>query len=152
MIMDYRVVRAGAGVVTALLCACASGRLGPNLVADQVGPRVVVPAVAPDSLPAGFYDDTNVVTVAGRPGPFIKNVVLVLFLPAAPQHERQAAIDSVQGTVIGGVRLSPRDGLYVVSLPHDPSQERVFRAARVLTRLPGVTSALPDYVFVPSRY
>ena len=126
--------------------------LGCSAATLRAPARVPVPATAPDTLPAWIYDDSSIVTAPDRPGSFIKNLVLVLFSPTAPQEQRQAAIDSVRGVVVGGVRLNSRDGLYLVALPDDPTQASLFRAIRVLTGMPGVTSALPDYVFIgPTR-
>lgn len=146
----------GLSLLIYAVTACGGGRLSgipPRQSNEQQGPAShLVPAVSPDTQPAWIYDDTSIVTAPNRPGPFIKNLVLVLFSPNAPQEQRQAAIDSVKGVVVGGVRLNSRDGLYLVALRDDPTQAFLFRALGILAGMPGVSSALPDYVFVPSRY
>lgn len=101
-----------------------------------------VPAVAPNSVPSWVEADTSLVTDARAPMyRFVKNVVTVTFKPGTTQQERSAAINRVAGTVIGGYRLNGVDGVYVVQLTADPTNDRVFDALRVLNSDAAVSAA-----------
>jgi hypothetical protein len=108
-----------------------------------------VPATAPDSVPAGYYDGSNLVRNPARLSAyFYRDIVAVLSKPTATIAQRQAAVDSVNGTVIGGLPLcGAGDGLYLVRLPHDSTNNRPLDAATKLKGLPGVGAAAPDLVF-----
>lgn len=77
-----------------------------------------VPLIPPDSLPAGLYDSVNLLvdTIVTR-GPIVRNVIALDFLPTASAAQRQALVDSIGGTVIGGIRTSASEGVYLVRLP-----------------------------------
>jgi hypothetical protein len=78
-------------------------------------PKSTVPATPPDSQPTGLYDASNVVDDSMTTGwPVLKNVVTITFHDAATPAQRQALIDSVGGTVIGGGRTSATTGFYYV--------------------------------------
>jgi hypothetical protein len=83
----------------------------------------VVSALPPNNVPVGLYDDTNIVVnnaYLGRNA--IKNTILVLFKATATQAQRQAAVDSVKGVVVGGHPLFPNaDGTYLVRVANDAS-------------------------------
>ena len=98
-----------------------------------------VPAVAPDAVPSWLSADTSLVTDPRAPNLlFSKNVITVTFKPGTTQQQRSAAISGVAGTVIGGYRLNDVDGVYVVQLTADPTNDRVFDAIDVLTSDPAV--------------
>jgi hypothetical protein len=152
------------GACVAASSACSPGRVPPPRPDDAgntavAGPvsqgkgRQVVPARAPDTVPAWIYDDSSIVRVPDRrPDPFVKDLIAVLFAPSASQAQRQAAIDAVDGTVVGGARLNGVDGLYLVSLPRDTTHSRLFQAMVTLKAMPGVVSAQPDYIYAdPTR-
>jgi len=105
--------------------------------------RRAVPAVAPETIPAWAGADSNrLVDPAGVRSAVARNVVQVMFVPGAPQADRQAAVDLVGGAVIGGRRyLDEGGGLYLVQVPGDSTGERVLRAIRLLATLPQVTDA-----------
>ena len=92
----------------------------------------IVPPFAPDRVPSWVGHDSSLVNDARGLSPFSKNLVVVTFRPSTTQQERAAAIASIAGVVIGGTRLNDVDGLYVVQLPADPTNNRVFDALRVL--------------------
>ena len=80
----------------------------------------VVPLVAPDSEPQWLYDDSSWTHDARWPGtPFMRDIVLMRIAVDASQAERQAIVDAVHGTVVGGSRFTvdPPDGLYLVRTP-----------------------------------
>lgn len=82
-----------------------------------------VSLVPPDSQPAALYADTNVViNNSYLGGKAVKNTILVLFKVTATQAQRQAAIDSVKGVVVGGDQFLPnQDGYYLVRIANDAS-------------------------------
>ncbi|HEX6943960.1 MAG TPA: hypothetical protein VF128_13605 [Gemmatimonadaceae bacterium] len=100
-----------------------------------------VPAVAPDTAPAGFLDEANLVSDARSPNRFVRDVVVVLFRVGTNQAARTDAITSVSGEVIGGIRMNDVDGLYYVRLAADPTNNRVFEAIRILQGHPAVAAA-----------
>ncbi|MGH7712889.1 MAG: S8 family serine peptidase, partial [Gemmatimonadaceae bacterium] len=79
--------------------------------------RSIVPAVPPDSQPAGMFDPSNVVyDSATIGGPILRDIISLVFQESATQGQRQALIDSVAGTVVGGALTSPTSGYYYVRL------------------------------------
>jgi hypothetical protein len=73
-------------------------------------------------------------------------VLSVVFAVGASQSERQAAIDLVDGTVIGG--LNPGgDGSYYVRVEGDGTIETIFEVAHTLNALPQVALAGPYTVW-----
>jgi hypothetical protein len=121
-----------------------------SVTAPGAAPRAnPVPATAPDSVPRGYYDASNLVRNTARLSvSFYRDIVAVLFKPTATIAQRQAVVDSVSGTVIGGLPLcGAGDGFYLVRLPHDSTNNRPLDAAAKLMGLPGVGAAAPDFVF-----
>lgn len=105
-----------------------------------------VPPTAPDTVPQGLYDSANVVPYApGSKGGFLRGILLVVFEPEATPAERQEAIDAVDGEVVGGIRMDPLEGYYVVRVQGDTFHELLAVIAR-LEALPQVEFARPDYV------
>jgi hypothetical protein len=87
-------------------------------------PTSIVPAEAPDTVPAWVYADSNI--VSGSPyvsAPFLRDIIVVTFRPSAPQAERQAAIDLVGGVVVGGTRAPGAEGLLRQSSDSGPRQD-----------------------------
>jgi subtilisin family serine protease len=99
-----------------------------------------VPAVAPDSVPASVQDTANIVTDVRSPLPFSRDVVVVRFKTGASQAARSAAIQRVSGIVIGGLRGEASDGGYIIQLPPDPTNDRVFDAMSALESDTAVSS------------
>jgi Subtilase family len=106
-----------------------------------------VPPASPDSLPADLYADANVATdLNGLTGTYVRNMATVLFEPGATLEERQAALDQVRGTTIGGERMPYGDGVYYVRLPADSTARAIVSAVDLLNTLPQVASAAPRFI------
>ncbi|MFN8575090.1 MAG: hypothetical protein U0132_23760, partial [Gemmatimonadaceae bacterium] len=100
---------------------------------------------AKDSLPPWVVADINMVKHSRRHGDwFARNVVTILFQASATLAQRQAAIDSVGGIVVGGIRAAGTpDGRYLVLVASDSTGNGVFAAIDRLQRLPYVLFAGP---------
>jgi hypothetical protein len=97
----------------------------------------LVPAVAPDSTPAWFRDDSSWVK-----GTVLKGVLGVRFSDSATAVARSAAIDSVGGAIIGGSHLDGTDrGEYFLRVPGGQTVLSLDSLAKVLGRQQGVTFA-----------
>jgi len=98
-----------------------------------------VPSNAPDSVPAWLYDDSSQLRGANARGRHIsKYTILVSFNYGTAQLLRQAAIDSVRGTVIGGYGPSV---YYIVLVPSDSTGALLLAAEATLRRQPQVSDA-----------
>jgi hypothetical protein len=139
------------GAGWALLVAIAAGS-SPRSGATQKA--VPVPALPPDSIPATLYDDSSLVLNSTRlPAPFVRDVVALLFVRGTPQPDRQAAVDLVNGEVIGGEPFPDGDGYYLVRVPGDGTDGPVFDAIARLEALPQVELATLDMlVEEPTNY
>jgi hypothetical protein len=107
-------------------------------------PEVAGFAAAPDSVPAWLRSDSSVAGPSRYiPAKFARNIVAIRFRAEATPAERRAAIDLVDGRLIGGDRES---GVYLVRV-NDPGDGSVIeRAAERLRALPYVVLAIPNYV------
>lgn len=78
-------------------------------------------------------------------GHLVRNKLWVRFKPTATEDDRQAAIDSVDGVVVGGSDIGV-DGLYYVRIPAPPNTRSgpVRHAMAILANLPQVARVLPD--------
>ncbi len=108
----------------------------------------VVPPVAPDSVPLAIWNalhaPSNMAPGDARlTGPFPRNLVLVEFQPSASPSQRQAAIDLVNGAVIGGIRLGS-DGWYYVQITDDGTTGPLWAAVDQLSALPYVRNAMAE--------
>jgi hypothetical protein len=93
-----------------------------------------VPAVAPDSEPAWFAIDSNR-TASG----VMKRVLDLRFLAGATPEQKQAAVDSVGGIVVGGYHLSNDPvGVYIIHMPTVTTDSGLLARRLVLRRQPGV--------------
>jgi hypothetical protein len=77
----------------------------------------------------------------------VRSLVQILFKAAAPQRERQQAIDLIGGLVVGGFRITD-DGEYFVRIPGS-TYDDIQAAVRKLRALPQVEHASP--LFANSR-
>ena len=115
-----------------------------------------VPAVAPDTVPEGFYDSTNVMLNSpyfGLSRRLVKDVVAIRFTSAATREERQAAVDVIQGEVVGGYRPSPdMEGSYFVRIDDDGTGLQMRAAVDTLMKLPTVATIKPEYLWLPSEF
>lgn len=93
-----------------------------------------VPPVAPDTVPADFYDDSNFVVVpALSPRPILRHIVAVWFKRSATQTQRAAEVESVSGVVVGGSRIQGLDdGAYLIRLARDSTHANISAARSVL--------------------
>jgi len=105
-------------------------------------PGAVVPAIPPDSYPTALIDSLGFVEMAATGRQFVRGMIMVGFEPSITQAQRQAAIDQIRGTVVGGKRQSADEGYYYVRLPGDGSYEEIEQALAVLLALPQVEIAL----------
>jgi len=115
------------------LCRATPGgqaRLKFGVTGDTIGR---VPAVPPDTLPAWFANDSSYLD--GGSGPQ-KRVIVLQFAPSATQAQRQAAVDAVSGTVVGGSRMGASDGFYAVYVPGAVTLEGLDSAIVVLKHQP----------------
>lgn len=100
------------------------------------------PAGPPDSVPAGLYSPSSVVEDPDLPGSrYVRDVVVILFRATSTQAERQTAVASISGTVIGGHRLFGVDGYYLVRVHGDTSIRSAKSAVAKLRTLPQVEEA-----------
>jgi hypothetical protein len=102
-----------------------------------------VPETPPNFRPPTLDDDL----VPDANGDLVSTTVLsVTFAVGATQTERQAAIDLVHGTVIGGLN-SGGDGWYYVRVEGDGTIETIFEIAHTVDALPQVYLAAPYTVW-----
>lgn len=110
-----------------------------------------VPAVAPDTLPAGLSDYKNVAYDSSGGLPYVRHHLLVYFHDRATQAQRQSAIAALTGVVVGGARNATGDGCYLVRVPADSSAATVDAAVRLLTARPEVRLASRYHVSAVRR-
>ncbi|MFW6206908.1 MAG: hypothetical protein ACOC5J_03135 [Gemmatimonadota bacterium] len=115
-------------------------------IEEELVLEFTVPAVAPDTVPEGFYDEDNfrmsATCVTGR---MLRGIVVVTFAEGTTQAEKQEAIDLIDGEVVGGIR--PRDdieGYYYVQVEEDPEGQILCDAIETLTNLPQVGNVTPS--------
>ena len=100
----------------------------------------LVPAEAPDTIPAWVRADSNLTGPSTSiPVRFRKNLLIVQFHREASQLDRQAAVDLVRGTVVGG------DGsIYLVRVTDPGDGSELVKAGKQLQALLRVLAASPD--------
>jgi hypothetical protein len=115
-----------------------------------------VPAAAPDQVPLEEVEDSrqpeNIVTNDPRfPGRVVRNKLWLLFRDSASVEQRQAAVDLVQGVVIGGREFGPNP-YYYLRIPANPDSGAGPLAAiiRTLAGLPQVQHVMADAVTGPA--
>jgi hypothetical protein len=115
-----------------------------------------VPVPAPEEVPLDELEDSrapdNIVTNDPRiPGRLVRNKLWLLFRDSASAEQRQAAVDLVQGVVIGGRRIGPSP-YYYLRIPANPDSGGGPLAAviRTLAALPQVQHVMPDVVTGPA--
>ncbi len=100
------------------------------------------PATAPDYVPQGLFDSLGTLASPdGHGAPWVRSIVSIGFELGASQAERQSAIDSIGGTVVGGFRIGD-DGGYYVRIPGTTITETQATLA-TLRSLPQVEFASP---------
>ena len=132
-----------------LLAACGgSTPVSERAPAAPAPQRARVPAQTPDTVPAWVYDHAHWEEDSPlMSGTFLRNMVLVVFQAGATQPERQAAVDLINGEVVGGVRAFGDEGFYFVRIADDGTAGPLFRAMGLLESLPQVSIASPELIF-----
>lgn len=104
-----------------------------------------VPMIPPDSFPRALVVDSNMVFAPAQSTFRVaKNALLLMFVAGATSAQRQAAVDLIAGTVVGGFRLfGDGDGEYVIQVAPHPQAATVFTAIAALQALPYVAHATP---------
>ena len=118
----------------------------------EASESAAIPASAPDSIPTALWDSlsrpANVLqdppTVTGS---VIRDLIYVRFLAGTSVGDRQAAIDLVHGTVVGGLPLGDPEHFYAIRLPYvlgpgDSTSGPILRAQATLSQLPTVSSVV----------
>jgi hypothetical protein len=121
----------------------------PRLVLELAG--TASPFELPDSMAAWVFADTNIsVGTAFISGPHAKRVVVVRFHPTTEASDRDAAISTVGGTVVGGHPVGVGyEGYYYVQVIDDGLGAGVRAAADELGSNPHVVAATPAYMIEP---
>jgi hypothetical protein len=88
--------------------------------------------------PSNISEGDSVIT-----GPFPRDVLWVWFQDGAGQPERQAAIDLIHGTVVGGAPIRP-GGIYHVRIHANGTTGPLQRAIAALKTLPQIRLATVD--------
>lgn len=115
---------------------------GVGAATDRRDQRPRVPAQAPDTVPAGLFDESNIRgTSACVTGPLVRGIVVLTFREGATQAERQEAIDGIQGEVIGGRHRGSGEGYYYVRVEDDEDGQVLCQAFEHLNALPQVRRA-----------
>jgi hypothetical protein len=114
-----------------------------------------VPAQAPAAVPLDEVEDSrspaNVVTQDPRfPGRVARNKLWLAFRHDATPDQRQAAVDAVQGVVVGGRRIGTV-AYYYLRIPANPDSGGgpLEQAIRALAIMPQVQHVMPDNVALP---
>lgn len=140
-----RAMALGISILTSVIAAGCHDPITP--VARLPQGRVDVSATPPDGVPDGLASPSNIVANPTRfPESFVRDVVIVLFQPDATVAQRTDALARVNGTVIGGIRLTATDGYYLVRLPADPTSNAPLDAVDSLSRNPVVRHASVDFI------
>lgn len=100
-----------------------------------------VPDVVPDSVPSELFAD-SVMAVGPGGSRWSLSTFAVAFAPEADAAARAAAIGSVGGAVVGGVRLLDEFGYYLVRVEHGPTHAEVQAAIDALAARSDVESVV----------
>jgi hypothetical protein len=130
-----------------LMTAIAAALFGA-LPAVSMAQRPPVPALPPHSVSATLWDSVHAPANMVQPDehlghPYARSLLLVWFHGGATQPERQAAIDAVDGTLIGGISLT-RGGIYYVRIEDDGTTGPLWKAIEKLKTLLQVEDVHPD--------
>lgn len=115
----------------------------------ETEPTARVPALPPQadmspSVAAEIYATSNIVQGDSvELGPYPRDLIRLWFKNTASQADRQAAVDSVNGEVVGGYRFND-GGVYYVRIQHDGTAGPLHAAIDKLSALPQVRHAAPD--------
>lgn len=95
--------------------------------------------ISPDSVSTLYSFPNTVLSHPRLSGPYPRSLVLVGFQPGATREERQSAINTISGRVIGGLGQD-----YVVVIPDSGTADPLWRAVDRIEGLPQVHHASPD--------
>jgi hypothetical protein len=138
-------------VLALAVLSCSRGALPSTALLEAEpcpGQRPRVPDLPPEGTPASvaaeIYAPENLLLESPHMRrPFPRDVLLIWFQYGATQRQRQAALDTICGEVIGGERFG-QGGYYHVRIRGDDTGDRLFRAINLLRRLPQVAEATVD--------
>ena len=125
-----------------------SGQLAFGIQTNEV--IVGMPATAPNVRPAWPSHDSS----KTFDGLSIKRVLLINFRAGTAVSEKQAAIDVVQGSVVGGSPwiTDAAQGLYFVRVPWATTLQMLDSASKVLRSNAAIASATPEsFLVLPGR-
>jgi hypothetical protein len=128
-----------------LVLVCATSCVGARSAGSPRSTSEVqqVPAKAPTKHPDALFDSLGtVMSPTGHGSPWVRSIVGVAFKASASQKDRQAAVESIGGVVVGGYRLEADDGEYFVRIRGAEFADLV-AALDALRRLPQVDFAAP---------
>jgi hypothetical protein len=109
-----------------------------------------MPSHAPDSTPNAVWRELTrpenvLVDPPGISGRVVKNTLYVRFRESAGEREESAALASVGGVVIGGLRMQGAEYYHVrLDVPADSGAGPLLRARDTLRSLPQVRTVLLD--------
>ena len=133
MFLRIRVALAAVALIAAA-CAAPKSVDSPNACVGEP-----VAAVPPDTVPAWFRHDTS------YGGGYLKHIVVVRFDSTATTSERQRAVESVCGRVVGGWHLAgPGEDLYAVQLADGGDRRRMVELVEKIRAQPGVAAAMEN--------
>jgi len=114
------------------------------LISTDFPAEQTVTLVPPDTIPAWVHADSNLAaSTASASGNFTKRIVKVRFRSTASLADRQLAIAYANGIVVGGKRSADGiGGYYLVQVADDGTGSAILSAAKRLTSLPQVESAI----------
>ena len=127
------------GISLLLLTACVK----VQAVSGQSSP---IPAMAPDSIPADILK---------RADPEYRiplDIVVITFRKGVAHASKEQAIRSLNGSVVGGVRINPAtgvDGAYLVRIPTTADIIALDNIIQALRRRPEIASASMFTQLVP---
>ncbi len=147
----YYVRLRGSTTTQQLFSAIQTLRSNPNVrlaLVDLLDPNPAmaarssaVPALAPDTVPAGLSENRNIANDLAGGLPYVRHHLVVFFRERATQALRQAAIAAVGGVVVGGLRNATGDGYYLVRVTADSSAATVDAAVTLLSAMSEVRLA-----------
>ena len=134
-------------VACALALACAARVHAPTRAVSAMPAPPRVPAVPPDTVPSERYSPERLDPTHSFP----RDLVVIAFRNGVSQAEKEAAVDLVQGTVVGGWPLPEGmgEGLYLVRIREDGTVRPLIQAIEQLRTLPQIELVGPDMIARP---
>lgn len=105
-----------------------------------------VPASPPDSIPESIFDSAFVTRDTTYSSlDFLRNVLVVSFVPGITDEDRQAALDMVNGEVVGGIPNGVGGGEYLVRITDNGTTGPLFSAIATLQARTDVVALVQPY-------